>query len=89
MYYVLGHFSKFVSPDSVRIQIKIDGFEGKDNDHLQAVAFQTPENNYVVIVHNRDTLSSFTIALGIGENPRKLINVKIEPKSIRTVIFKA
>jgi len=88
MYYVLGHFSKFVLPDSVRIEIKVDGFEGKSNDQLQAVAFSTPQGYYAVVLHNRDTVRSYTIALGIGEQPNKYVNIYVESKSIKTVLLK-
>lgn len=87
MYYILGHFSKFIVPDSERIQIKIDGYEGRDTDDLQGVAFDSPQNYYVVVLHNRHALSPHHVSLGIGERPSKYVNIKLEPKTIKTVIM--
>jgi hypothetical protein len=88
MYYILGHFSKFITPDSTRVLIKIDGFGGKSNDQLEAVAFNTPDNHYVIVLHNKEPIKSFNVALGIGEQPEDYINIKIDAKSIKTIIVK-
>jgi glucosylceramidase len=48
MFYALAHFSKFIPPDSVRIDIKQEG-----NPNLQVVVFDTPEERTVLIALNR------------------------------------
>ena len=48
-YYSLGHFSKFVDPNSYRIQSNT--FENQ----LESVAFLNPDKSIVVIVSNRET----------------------------------
>jgi glucosylceramidase len=88
MYYVLGHFSKFIRPDSQRVQIKVDGFEGKESDDFQAVSFSTPNGYYVTVLHNRNSLKTYNIALGVGEFPNQYIPINVEPKSLKTVIMK-
>ncbi|KAI6198961.1 Glucosylceramidase [Aphelenchoides besseyi] len=87
MYYVLGHFSKFIRPDSVRIQIKVDGYEGTENDTLEAVAFTTPSEQFVVVAHNRDEHESVELLVGV-DGTNKFVKVELPPKSIRTVIWK-
>ncbi|KAI6190347.1 Glucosylceramidase [Aphelenchoides bicaudatus] len=89
MYYVIGHFSKFILPDSERIQIKVDGFEGKETDDLQAVAFSTPNGYNVVVLHNRNSLITYNLALGVGEQPSSFVPLHLKPKSIQTVILKS
>lgn len=44
-YYVIGHASKFVTPGSVRVS-------SNQHDHIQNVAFKTPEGKIVLIAMN-------------------------------------
>jgi hypothetical protein len=55
---------------------------------LEAVAFNTPDNHYVIVLHNKEPIKSFNVALGIGEQPEDYINIKIDAKSIKTIIVK-
>lgn len=48
-FYVFGHFSKFISPESVRINV---AFENPDND-LKVVAFMRPDNLTAIVVFNK------------------------------------
>jgi len=45
-YYYMGHFSRFVPPQSVRIGHTVNG-------ELEAISFRTPSNQVVVIALNR------------------------------------
>ncbi|KAI6237853.1 Glucosylceramidase [Aphelenchoides besseyi] len=81
-FYVLGHFSTFIRPDSVRIQIKVD----IENDTLEAVAFSTPSEQLVVVAHNRDEHKTVELAVGV-DGTNKFAKVELPPKSIRTVIW--
>jgi glucosylceramidase len=48
-YFSLGHFSKFVEPNSYRIQSNT--FENQ----LESVAFLNPDKSIVVIISNRES----------------------------------
>lgn len=45
-FYALGHFSKFVVPDSVRLGVN------QDNDYVLSVAFIRPDGLKVLILYN-------------------------------------
>ncbi|CAG2172307.1 unnamed protein product [Oppiella nova] len=47
-FYGLGHFSKFVSPDSVRLELR----EDKPVDKVLTIAFERPDGGVVVIILN-------------------------------------
>ncbi|KAI6230790.1 Glucosylceramidase [Aphelenchoides fujianensis] len=88
-FHVLGHFSKFIQPGSVRVGVKMDGFEGREDDDVEAVAFETPERHFVVVVHNRAETKTFDLAVGVDGQTRKFVRVQLPPKSIRTVVWRA
>ena len=48
-YYIIGHFSRFIPPDSVRIDLRTE----YPNDVLEAVAFLTPNGTIVINVINK------------------------------------
>lgn len=48
-FYVFGHFSKFLSPDSVRISHSLD----KPNNDLKVMAVLRPDNLKAVVVFNQ------------------------------------
>ena len=48
-YYSLGHFSKFVEPNSFRIQ------SNTYENQLESVAFLNPDKSIVVVVSNRES----------------------------------
>lgn len=50
IYYAIGHLSKFVPPDSVRIDMHVKEYSPRN---LQHVAFQRPDRAIVVIFLNR------------------------------------
>ena len=71
-YYALQHFSKFITPGSVRVDAGADVVDldyQKDDDHVvydfqlgyTASAFKTPEGKIVVVVINRSGERSFTV----------------------------
>lgn len=47
MFYCLGHFSKFVPKDSVRIS------SSNFDEHVPVAAFQRPDNGIVVVILNK------------------------------------
>lgn len=48
-YYVLGHFSKFVIPGSVRVDVTVK----PERDGIDVLAFLRPDNLKAVIIFNR------------------------------------
>jgi glucosylceramidase len=101
-YYVVAHASKFVRPGSVRIastapgdlSVSLTSDEERrevtrvmpvgNNDVLPNVAFRTPDGRIVLVVAN-DTynVSSFRI-----QYRSKMANVKLEPGSVGTYVWK-
>ena len=82
-YYIQGHFSKFIPPGSVRIELTSD----KNVDRFETVAFQRPDNGIVVIAANYNdspvSLRIQDIAGNIaGSNGRQ-----VQPHSIQTYIY--
>lgn len=84
MFYIMGHFSKFVLPDSTRIEIEAD----KTDSQLETVAFETTEQNFVVVLLNKSPDRNFNLTVSIAERPNKQLNVQLEAKSIKTLIWK-
>ena len=59
-YYSIGHFSKFVRPGAQRIEMTT-----WENDWLETVAFENPDNSVVMVIFNRswDTVKQVDISL--------------------------
>jgi len=83
MYYYLGHFSKFVKPGSVRVGCKSTA--PFTQAPMEAACFETPDDNVVVVVLNRD-ISGHKYNLQV-EGSDKFINVDVDAHSIQTIIF--
>lgn len=78
-FYALGHLSKFVSPDSLRIERKIEG----SSDALHVLTVKRPDNALVVVVLNR---SDKQITLNIKSRSNCLTN-EIGGHSIQSYIW--
>lgn len=50
IYYVMGHFSKFIRPGSVRIQASVSKEHSKTN--ITTIAFMRPDNLTAVVLFN-------------------------------------
>ncbi|KAK6036487.1 hypothetical protein COOONC_26008 [Cooperia oncophora] len=57
MWYALGHFSKFVRPDSHRILSK---FDSTSHSSVKQVAFIAPDDSRVVVIINTDEVNNVT-----------------------------
>ena len=79
-FYVLGHYSKFITPDSVRIDVNASKTQ-KDFDYI---AFERPDNSVVVIVYN---LSNNPIDFVIKDPANGSIAVKIPENSIQSYVY--
>ena len=74
-YYYIGHFSKFIKPDSVRIGVL-------NNSHLDVTAYITPVGKTVIVILNKNDFGVMETMI-TGEHPSFLINMK--PHSIITM----
>ncbi|KAI1706332.1 glycosyl hydrolase family 30 TIM-barrel domain-containing protein [Ditylenchus destructor] len=86
MYYFLGHFSKFLRPDSIRIETKVKGecLADTGEGFVEAVAVVTPENQHVLVIHNRDSVDH-NIRISDNATSGKTVIFNMEPKSISTL----
>ncbi|KAK6112401.1 O-Glycosyl hydrolase 30 family protein [Brugia pahangi] len=82
MFYVMGHFSKFIPPGSVRIELhfymKPVLYEG--------VAFVTPAHQQVLVLLNRGN-KSVTFSVEDKAKNGMALRIQLESKSIATVIW--
>ncbi|VDN06504.1 unnamed protein product [Thelazia callipaeda] len=79
MFYVMGHFSKFVRPGSVRIEL----YYFEKPVLYEGVAFITPSEQRVVVLLNRSKkLMKFTV-----EDGNKALYIQMQPRSIITIIW--
>lgn len=93
-YYFLGHFSKYVLPQSRRLVVEVANsvsYAGvprpygtcSGEDGLQAAAFLRPDGLIAAVVLNcGDTLLSFKLAAG-----RRALRAAIPPHAIQTYLF--
>uniref|UniRef100_A0A1I8MQB8 Glucosylceramidase n=1 Tax=Musca domestica TaxID=7370 RepID=A0A1I8MQB8_MUSDO len=81
MYYGIGHFSKFVWPDSKRIDVKVSSRERT----LDAVGFQRRDGVIVVVIFNS---ASIPQDITLNDSIRGTIDVSVPPRSIHTMLFK-
>ena len=82
MYYAMGQFSKFISPDSVRIGLDEDS---KLDHNLVSVAFQRPDNATVVVVLNKN---QEPVDLTIKGTQHGWIVKQLSPQSINSFIYR-
>jgi glucosylceramidase len=75
-YYTVGHVSKFVPPNSVRV-------ESSSTDGLSNVAFTTPEGKTVLVVANKGK-SAQTFKIVVKD---KMVTAQITPASVATYVW--
>ena len=78
-FYVFGHFSKFLVPDSVRISIT----EDKKLPKVWSTAFERPDGAVVVIVYNQ---SGDTVQFTLKEGDQHVSHA-LRPNAIQTYIY--
>ncbi|XP_050308224.1 lysosomal acid glucosylceramidase-like [Anthonomus grandis grandis] len=81
MFYGLGHFSKFIVPGSVRIDIELSGLNTLYNIH--ALAFLRPDGKVAVVLNNRSG-SSKTIKVNILGSTQIL---SLDGNSLNTLLY--
>ncbi len=78
-FYAIGHFSKFIPPNSVRIGHKVD----KKVDGLSVLTVRRPDNATVVVALNANNNE---IELNINDSKTYLTH-KISPHSVQSYIW--
>ncbi|OWZ21923.1 Glycosyl hydrolase [Phytophthora megakarya] len=81
MYYAMGHFSKFLPPDSVRVALTASSTLTK----VDSVAFLTPDNQVVLILSNRDS-SAHDVTLSLSSQQLST-SVTLDALSIKTIVI--
>lgn len=80
MFYALGHFSKYIPPNSVRIDTKTEN----GNIKLQSVAFSTPDNGTVLVILNRNEEGKEVL---IEDSTKGITKINVPEKSITTMKY--
>lgn len=81
IFYVLAHFSKFIPPDSVRVEANLNGFRAFT---IKTVAFLCPDNRVTVILYNN---SDKLRIIDFTDDVRGSFEFHLEPRSITTFIY--
>ncbi|KAF1795046.1 Glycoside hydrolase superfamily [Phytophthora cactorum] len=82
MFYIMGHFSKFVPAGSRRIEFP----KTKTLSNFHRTAFVTPDNNVVLQFLNRDNSD---VTVSIKQSDAKTFTLKLPGHSMQTVILPA
>ncbi|XP_030832503.1 lysosomal acid glucosylceramidase [Strongylocentrotus purpuratus] len=83
MFYHLGHFSKFVLPDSSRVGLKIDQSE---DQKLEAISFLRPDGIVALVVIN---VQEDPIPISINHSTTGFLDAIVPARSIQTYLWKA
>lgn len=78
MFYILGHFSKFILPDSIRIDVS------NVPEHLDVVCFHRPDKATVIILSNRQ---EYDIAFQVKDPFFGYISRTAKSHSIQTIVW--
>ena len=79
--YAIGHFSKFLSPESRRIGTSINKL---DEDGFYTVVFKRPDHGIVVVVINNKNHSQI---LALDDQQVGQLTMQIQPKSFNSLIY--
>lgn len=83
LFYAMAHFSRFITPGSVRIDTKLIG---KHTEFVSTLAFLRPDKKVSVILYNNDTLQSINLKM-ITDRQNGQAFIELKPKSIKTIIY--
>jgi glucosylceramidase len=79
IFYAMGHFSRFILPESVRVSSK------SSSNSVRSTAFLRPDGFVVVILYNR---ANVAVDVSIVDSISGTLYLNIPPKSIHSIIFK-
>lgn len=83
IFYVLGHFSKFIPPGSVRIESTLSGSQ-IGTLYIKVIAFLCPDNTVTIILYNRSRKQRI---IEFTDELRGSYEIKLEPQSISTFVY--
>ncbi|XP_019534823.3 lysosomal acid glucosylceramidase [Aedes albopictus] len=78
IFYGLGHFSRFITEGSVRIEVT------SDDSGMIVVGFQRPDNKTVLVFYNK---KSSPCELTIRDPERGLTQLQIPAKSVHSILY--
>lgn len=78
IFYAIGHFSRFMPPNSVRVEAT------SSQSSVKTVAFQRPDGSIAVILYNSN---SHEVKMGLNDSKRGNIEVTVPAKSIQTYVY--
>lgn len=84
MFYTMGHFSKFLPPGSIAIDVKVVGLSASEDDN-PAVAFRRPDGSVTVVVGN--FVSKSTVIEIKPMDSKLVVKYTMEENSINTFIW--
>ncbi|XP_064550259.1 lysosomal acid glucosylceramidase [Drosophila montana] len=83
IYYAIGHFSKFLPEQSVRIEARTN--ETESFAQLSAVGFQRPDGSVALILYNGENLP---VNVALNDSQRGAFNLRLPARSWHTVVYK-
>ncbi|XP_015610470.1 glucosylceramidase [Cephus cinctus] len=78
MYYALAHFSKFIPPNSRRIELTA-------STDVKSLSVTTPNDETVIVLYNKSRRAK---TVSISDPDRGYINAELPGNSIHTIIYK-
>ena len=87
MYYAMGHFSKFISRDSIHVGMEVLK-EDKPfplTEPLKVISFLTPENQVVIVALNYDPTHVQNVQ--ILDVDQGYLTLTLLPESIQTIVY--
>lgn len=86
MYYAMGHFSKFLPRDSLRIELKILKQDKQPFvEALKVICFKTPVNQRVIIALNHDPIH--TQSVQVQDPNLGYLTLTLFPESMQTIVY--
>lgn len=82
MFYAIGHFSRFIKKDSVRINAISDWM------NVSPVAFRRPDNSTVIIIHNTNKNTTEVSIRDVSRGMETRKTFVLPPESISTVVYR-
>ncbi|KNC29753.1 hypothetical protein FF38_05244 [Lucilia cuprina] len=80
LFYGMGHFSKFISENSQRIEVKLSSIQNS----IDAVGFKRPDNKIVLIIFNSAAIPQ---DINLNDSVRGMLTINVPARSIHTIVY--